>query len=123
MFAFVYLVASVDFFNYLGAVSFCYRFELCDQFPDQFFALLTGLWEQLAAATDADGEPLELVRLPMPRAIMHEGERLPASYANFLVINDAALISGYYDPPIGRRPACCRPVSRTGRSSRFPVRR
>ena len=64
---------------------------------DENFRLLAGLWKQLTAATDADGEPLELVRLPMPRAVIHEGGRLPASYANFYVANSVVLVPQFDD--------------------------
>lgn len=45
------------------------------------------------------GEPYRLVPLPIPKAILDEdGERLPATYANFLIINDAVLLPVYEDP-------------------------
>jgi agmatine/peptidylarginine deiminase len=34
----------------------------------------------------------------MPEAIYEDGERLPATYANFLVINDAVLVPTYGQP-------------------------
>jgi len=40
----------------------------------------------------ADGRGLEVVELPMPDALCHEGERLPASYANFYIANDLVLV-------------------------------
>ena len=36
---------------------------------------------------DQDGEPLDVVTLPMPRPMHYEGQRLPASYANFYIAN------------------------------------
>jgi len=36
--------------------------------------------------------------LPIPAPIHHQGRRLPASYANFLVINEAVLVPLYADP-------------------------
>jgi agmatine/peptidylarginine deiminase len=55
--------------------------------------------EELAALRTLDGEPYELVALPLPAAKHDEdGKRLPASYANFLIINDAVLVPAYDDP-------------------------
>ncbi|HUR94865.1 MAG TPA: agmatine deiminase family protein [Gemmatimonadales bacterium] len=54
--------------------------------------------ERLRAMTDQDGRPLRIVPLPMPRAIAREGQRLPASYANFYIANGVVLVPTY-DPP------------------------
>jgi agmatine deiminase len=40
----------------------------------------------------ADGEPLHVLALPMPTRIMREGQRLPASYANFYIANSVVLL-------------------------------
>ncbi|HEX6251644.1 MAG TPA: agmatine deiminase family protein [Gemmatimonadaceae bacterium] len=48
---------------------------------------------ELAARTD----PFNIVRLPFPRPVMMRGERLPASYANFYVCNDAVLVPTFND--------------------------
>lgn len=45
-----------------------------------------------------DGSPLRVVELPMPRPVVFDGLRIPASYANFLVINDAVLVPTFNDP-------------------------
>jgi agmatine deiminase len=42
--------------------------------------------------TTAKGETLEIIDLPMPGRIDHEGQRLPASYANFYIGNDVVLL-------------------------------
>jgi agmatine deiminase len=44
------------------------------------------------------GQPLKVVELPLPRPIEHEGERLPASYANFYIGNAAVLLPVFDDP-------------------------
>ena len=54
--------------------------------------------ELLRSMTDQDGEPLEIVTLPMPRPLYHEDQRLPASYANFYIGNRVVLLPAY-DPP------------------------
>ena len=40
----------------------------------------------------ADGEPLHVLTLPMPTRIMRDGQRLPASYANFYIANSIVLL-------------------------------
>jgi agmatine deiminase len=54
--------------------------------------------ERLARARDARGRRLEVVSLPMPRPVVFDGERLPASYANFYVGNGAVLVPTFNDP-------------------------
>ena len=52
-----------------------------------------------ALMTDADGEPYQLVPLPWPGAVhSDDGRRLPATYANFLIINGAVLVPQYDCP-------------------------
>ena len=62
--------------------------------------MLAGIENQLRAMTDADGRPFNLIELPLPEAIMDEddGHRLPATYANFLIINDAVIMPVYGQP-------------------------
>jgi len=53
----------------------------------------------LQALRDEGGKPLEVVTLPMPaRRLEHEGQRLPASYANFLLVNGGVLMPAFGDP-------------------------
>jgi agmatine deiminase len=51
--------------------------------------------ERLRGMKDQDGRPLRIVELPMPPAFFHEGQRLPASYANFYIANGVVLLPGY----------------------------
>ncbi|HET8649299.1 MAG TPA: agmatine deiminase family protein, partial [Gemmatimonadales bacterium] len=53
---------------------------------------------RLQEMTDQDGAPFRVVTLPMPRPLYHEGQRLPASYANFYIANGIVLLPTY-DPP------------------------
>jgi agmatine deiminase len=53
--------------------------------------------ERLRGMTDQDSRPLRVIPLPMPRALFQDGQRLPASYANFYVANDLVLLPTY-DP-------------------------
>jgi agmatine deiminase len=52
---------------------------------------------RLRAACDQDGQPLEVVELPMPRPVVFEGQRLPASYANFYIANGLVLVPTFND--------------------------
>ena len=56
------------------------------------------LERQLQGLRTAAGHPYRLIALPMPDAIYEEGERLPATYANFLVINGAVIYPTYAQP-------------------------
>ncbi len=56
---------------------------------------------RLLAACDAHGRQLDVVDLPMPRPIFFDGERLPASYANFYVANGCVLVPTFNDPNDG----------------------
>jgi agmatine deiminase len=50
---------------------------------------------ELAAATWPGG--LRVVRLPFPRPVMMQGERLPASYANFYIGNGVVMVPTFND--------------------------
>ena len=54
--------------------------------------------QELQAFRQMDGEPYRLVPLPMADPVEWEGERLPATYANFLIMNGAVLVP-FYDSP------------------------
>jgi agmatine deiminase len=64
---------------------------------DENYEPLQANLERLRGMRDQDGRPLRVVPLPMPRALYHEGQRLPASYANFYVANGLVLLPTY-DP-------------------------
>ena len=73
----------------------------CDDEADEQYADLKKMQDQLKTFRTLDGEPYKLVKLPMPRAIYdEEGLRLPATYANFLVINGAVLVPTYDQPDL-----------------------
>jgi agmatine deiminase len=52
----------------------------------------------LRSAKDQAGEPLRVETLPMPRAVVFDGQRLPASYANFYIANKIVLVPTFNDP-------------------------
>jgi len=70
----------------------------CDDKEDEHYEALKAMEEQLKSFTDQDSKPFRLVSLPFTRAIYDEDERLPATYANFLIMNDAVLVPVYNDP-------------------------
>ena len=49
-------------------------------------------YERLQGATDERGEKLNVVTLPLPGPVEDNGARLPASYANFYIANEAVLV-------------------------------
>jgi agmatine deiminase len=54
-------------------------------------------FNRLRAATDQDGKRLEVIELPMPAPVHHQGQRLPASYANFYIANGIVLVPIFGD--------------------------
>ena len=61
--------------------------------------------ERLRSTRTASGRRLELVRLPTPALCRRNGQVLPASYANFLVINGAVLMPAFRQPRRDREAA------------------
>ncbi len=55
-------------------------------------------WERLEDMRAEDGTRLEVVALPMPAPVVFDGQRLPASYANFYFANSAVLVPTFNDP-------------------------
>jgi agmatine deiminase len=53
---------------------------------------------RLRDAHDQDGQRLNIVELPMPQPIVFDGQRLPASYANFYIANEIVLVPTFNDP-------------------------
>lgn len=70
----------------------------CEDEKDEHFEELQKMEVELQAFKNADGEPFKLVALPMADAVYDEGDRLPATYANFLIINNAVLMPTYNSP-------------------------
>lgn len=54
--------------------------------------------ERLQGAQLEDGSKPEIVTLPMPAPQYFDGQRLPASYANFYIANNAVIVPTYNDP-------------------------
>ena len=74
-------------------------YQLCDHPLDEHFEQLKLMERQLQTFTAPDGSPYRLIALPWPKARFDEqAHRLPATYANFLIINGAVLVPTYRDP-------------------------
>jgi agmatine deiminase len=70
----------------------------CNDSADEHYVGLKAMENQLKAFRTADNQPYTLVPLPMPAAqYADDGRRLPATYANFLIINKAVLVPVYDD--------------------------
>jgi agmatine deiminase len=69
---------------------------------------------------DQDGNPFRIVTLPMPPAAHYEGQRLPASYANFYIANGVVLLPAY-DPTTDEiaRQTCSAASDPPGHPARF----
>jgi agmatine deiminase len=65
---------------------------------DENYAPLQENLARLKSMTDQDGQPLRVETLPMPQAIYFDGQRLPASYANFYIANKIVIVPIFNDP-------------------------
>lgn len=78
----------------------------CLDANDEHYTELHAMEDELKAFRTKQGEPYRLIPLPMPAAIYDEEEtddlgrpqRLPATYANFLIMNGAVLMPTYGQP-------------------------
>lgn len=70
----------------------------CTDTADEHYEALRLMEEQLKTFRTPEGKPYRLLPLPMADAIVEDGERLPATYANFLVMNGAVLYPTYNQP-------------------------
>ena len=70
----------------------------CDDPADEHYAELQAMKAELQALKTSDGHGYRLLELPWPKAVYAaDGHRLPATYANYLIINDAVLVPVYND--------------------------
>jgi len=75
----------------------------CDNQNDEHYVELKAMVHELKAFRSAQGEPYNLVALPIPKAIYDTDDqktktRLPATYANFLITNQSILLPIYQTP-------------------------
>lgn len=70
----------------------------CDDKDDEHFNALNAMEKQLQGFKTVNDTPYTLVELPWPKAVFDdENKRLPATYANYLIINSAVLVPTYND--------------------------
>jgi agmatine deiminase len=77
----------------------------CDDPKDEHFADFAALEAELRRLRTAAGKPYRLVALPWAAPRFDDGQRLPATYANFLICNGAVLVPAYGD--VTRDAAAC----------------
>lgn len=65
---------------------------------DENYKILQDNLKRLRTMKVESGKALNVVELPMPAPVIHEGQRLPASYANFYIANDVVLVPIYSHP-------------------------
>jgi agmatine/peptidylarginine deiminase len=61
---------------------------------------LAEMERELQELQTLDGKAYRLLKLPLPRPIFDDGDRLPATYANYLVVNGAVLVPTYNQPDL-----------------------
>lgn len=64
---------------------------------DDNFRVLRSARRQVEKLRDQDGRPFEIVEIPMPKPVVFDGQRLPATYVNFYFVNGALLVPTYRD--------------------------
>ncbi|MBR1622122.1 MAG: agmatine deiminase family protein, partial [Prevotella sp.] len=78
----------------------------CSDEGDEHYEDFMALEKELKLLKTADGKAYRLIPLPFPKAIYDsDGERLPATYANYLIINGAVLVPTYNQPDMDKE-AC-----------------
>ncbi len=70
----------------------------CDDPEDEHYVELKKMKKELRQFQNSEGRYYRLIPLPMADAVYEDGERLPATYANFLIINGAVLMPTYNSP-------------------------
>jgi agmatine deiminase len=74
-------------------------YQACNESEYSWHDELQAMAVELLQLTTREGDPYRLIALPWPKPrINDDGKRLPASYANFLVIEGAVLVPAYNDP-------------------------
>ena len=73
-------------------------YQACDDPCDPHYASLQAMAAELAALRAPNGQAYALIPLPMPEPRVAAGRRLPAGYANFLILNGRVLLPTYACP-------------------------
>lgn len=74
-------------------------YTACDDETDVHYDELKKMEAELESMTDAEGNPYQLLPFPWPGVVLNDNDkRLPATYANFLIVNEAVLVPIYNLP-------------------------
>ena len=73
-------------------------YVVCDDAEDEHYTSLKAMGDELIKFKQVDGKPYRLVKLPMADEVYEAGDRLPATYANFLIVNKKVLLPFYNSP-------------------------
>ncbi len=73
-----------------------------DNTEDENFKILNDNYQVLKNATDQEGNPFEVIKLPMPHMLYDDGVKAPVSYCNFYIGNDVVLMAKFNDPNDGK---------------------
>ncbi len=90
--------------RFANATTIVCAFE--DDKTDENYPILLDNYNALVAATDVDGKPFKVIKLPMPhmkyteeeKIKYEEGDKAPVSYANFYIGNTVVLAPTFNDP-------------------------
>lgn len=97
-------------------------YTACSQADDPLYDEFKAMENQLRTFVTYSGQPYRLIPLNIPKPIYsEEGDRLPATYANFLIVNGAVLVPIYDDPADSEAMARLSDVFRTARSWVYPA--
>ncbi len=72
--------------------------SLCEDPADDNYGPTQQNFVELQQMTDQDGQPLDVISLRLPRPLFCDGQRLPAGYANFLIVHGAVIVPQFGDP-------------------------
>ncbi len=70
---------------------------------DPNYEVLCEARARLSRARDQSGRPFDVVEIPMPRPVVYEKQRLPATYMNFYFVNGALLVPTFGQPARDRQ--------------------
>ena len=76
--------------------------SVCEDESDENYGPTQQNLAELQAMTDQDDRPLEIVRLPLPRPLFVDDQRLPAGYCNFVFVNGGVVVPQFGDPADAR---------------------
>lgn len=78
----------------------------CSDTQDSHYEELKAMEDELKTLRTLGGDPYRLLPLPHPHPVLDGEERLPATYANFLIINRAVIMPTYAQPDLDEQARC-----------------